>query len=205
MFIVNTMKKIAFILVSAATVSVSTIALAEVSLPMGWYLEGNIGGSKISNVSYASGTNMNTTGVAWNLNAGYKFIPYFATEIGYTSYANANITLNNSNVGKNQAKAYDIAGKAIVPVQDTGAELFAKLGVARAKSHVTLTNAELLAANGVTLNSGYYNSTDLYFGLGGDYSFMPAAAINIQWNRVDGTSKTGNLDLFSIGLTYLFD
>jgi len=207
MFIVNTMKKIALLLAlaSAATLGFSTVTLAEVSLPMGWYLEGNIGGSKISDVSYASGTNMSTTGVAWNLNAGYKFIPYFAAEIGYTSYGNANITSNGSNVGKNQVKSYDLAGKAILPIQDTGAELFAKLGAARAKSYVTVTNAALLAANGITLNTGRYNSTDLYFGLGGDYSFMPAAAVNIQWNRVAGTSKTGNLDLFSIGLTYLFN
>lgn len=199
------MKKIAFILVSTTTVGFSTYALAEVSLPMGWYLEANLGASKISDVSYATGTHISTTGIAWNLNGGYKFIPYFAAEIGYTSYGNGNITLNSVNVGKDQVQSYDLAAKAIVPVQDTGAEIFAKVGAARAKSHVTVTNETVLAANGTTLTTGHYNSTDLYFGLGGDYSFMPNMAINIQWNRVNGTSKTGNLDLLSLGLAYLFD
>ncbi len=201
----STMKKIAFILVSTTTVGFSTYALAEVSLPMGWYLEANLGASKISDVSYATGTHISTTGIAWNLNGGYKFIPYFAAEIGYTSYGNGNITLNSVNVGKDQVQSYDLAAKAIVPVQDTGAEIFAKVGAARAKSHVTVTNETVLAANGTTLTTGHYNSTDLYFGLGGDYSFMPNMAINIQWNRVNGTSKTGNLDLLSLGLAYLFD
>jgi hypothetical protein len=199
------MKNIAFVLVSLTTVSFSTLALAEVSLPMGWYLEANLGSSKISDVSYAAGTHINTTGLAWSLNAGYKFIPYFATEIGYTSYGNGNITLNSVNVGRNQVQSYDLAAKAIVPVQDTGAEIFAKLGAARAKSHVSVTNNTVLAANGTTLDTGHYNSTDFYFGLGGDYAFMPNMAANIQWNRVAGKSKTGNLDLLSLGLTYLFD
>ncbi|MCE3238832.1 MAG: hypothetical protein K0R24_1813 [Gammaproteobacteria bacterium] len=199
------MKKMAFILVSATTVSFSTLTLAEVSLPMGWYLEGNLGSSKISDVSYAAGTHLNTTGLGWNVNGGYKFIPYFAAEIGYTSYGNGNITLNSVKVGKDQVQSYDLAAKAIVPVQDTGAEIFAKLGAARAKSHVTVTNETVLAANGTTLNTGRYNSTNFYFGLGGDYSFMPNMAANIQWNRVAGKSKTGNLDLLSLGLTYLFD
>lgn len=198
-------KKISFVLISAATVGFSALAFAEVSLPMGWYVEGNIGGSKISNVSYAPGTNISTTGVGWSLNGGYKFIPYFATEIGYTSYGNGNITLNTTKVGKDQVQSYDIAAKAILPVQDTGAEIFAKLGVARAKSHVTVTNAALLAASGTTLNTGHFASTDFYFGLGGDYAFLPEMAVNIQWNRVDGSSRTGNLDLFSLGLTYTFD
>ncbi|MCD6039797.1 MAG: hypothetical protein K0S27_1197 [Gammaproteobacteria bacterium] len=197
-------KKI-FIMANIMVLSFTALAKAEAPIPMGWYLEGNLGGSKISDVSYAPNTSISTTGLAWSLNGGYKFIPYFAAEIGYTSYANGKINFNGSQVGKDQAQSYDIAAKAIMPVQDTGAELFAKLGVARAKSQITATNAELLAASGETLNTGKKYSTNLYFGMGGDYAFMPNTAINLQWNRVDGASNTGNLDLFSLGLTYLFD
>jgi len=198
-------KKITFIMTSVGALGFTVLTMAEVPMPMGWYLEGNLGGSKISNVSYATNTSIASTGLGWSLNGGYKFIPYFAAEIGYTSYANGTINFNGSKVGKDQAQSYDVAGKAIMPVQDTGVEIFAKLGVARAKSNVTATNAALLAANGETLNTGRHNSTDLYFGLGGDYAFMPNMAANLQWNRVDGTNKTGNLDLFSLGLTYMFD
>lgn len=190
---------------SVVALGFTMLAIAETPMPMGWYLEGNLGGSKISNVSYATNTSIASTGLGWSLNGGYKFIPYFAAEIGYTSYANGTINFNGSKVGKDQAQSYDVAGKAIMPVQDTGAEIFAKLGVARAKSQVTSTNAALLAASGETLNTGRHNSTDLYFGVGGDYAFMPNVAANLQWNRVDGTTKTGNLDLFSLGLNYMFD
>lgn len=198
-------RKVPFILTGVAALSFAELALAEASVPVGWYLEANLGASKISNVSYAPNTSISSAGLGWSLNGGYKFIPYFAAEIGYTSYANSTINFNGSKVGKDQVQSYDVAGKAIMPVQDTGAEIFAKLGVARAKSNVTATNAALLAANSETLNTGRHNSTDLYFGLGGDYAFMPNMAANLQWNRVDGTNKTGNLDLFSLGLTYLFD
>lgn len=201
----KSIKKITFIMTSVVALGFTMLAIAETPMPMGWYLEGNLGGSKISNVSYATNTSIASTGLGWSLNGGYKFIPYFAAEIGYTSYANGTINFNGSKVGKDQAQSYDVAGKAIMPVQDTGAEIFAKLGVARAKSQVTSTNAALLAASGETLNTGRHNSTDLYFGVGGDYAFMPNVAANLQWNRVDGTTKTGNLDLFSLGLNYMFD
>ncbi len=198
-------KKITLIMMSVAACSMTTLAMGVASIPMGWYLEGNLGASRISSVSYAPNTTISSSGLAWNINGGYKFMPYFAAEIGYTSYANATINFNGTKVGKDQAQSYDLAGKAIIPIQDTGGEVFAKLGVARAKAHVTVSNASLLAASGETLNTGQHNSTDVYFGLGADYAFMPNTAVNLQWNRVAGNNSTGNLDLLSLGLTYLFD
>ncbi len=201
----KSIKKITFIMIGAATFGLSTLAIGAVPIPTGWYLEGNLGASKISNVSYAAHTSISSTGLGWNLNGGYKFIPYFAAEVGYTSYAAGTINFNGTKVGKDQATSYDLAGKAIMPIQETGAEVFAKLGVARAKAQVTATNAALLAANGETLSTGNHRSTNLYFGVGGDYSFMPNVAMNVQWNRVDGNNSTGHLDLFSLGAAYLFD
>ncbi len=198
-------KKITITIMGVATLGMTTLAMGVASLPVGWYLEGNLGVSKISDVSYAPNTSISSTGLGWNINGGYKFMPYFAAEIGYTSYANGTINFNGSKVGKDQAQAYDIVGKAILPIQDTGGEVFAKLGAARSKSHVTVTNASLLAGSGETLNTGQHNSTNFYFGIGGDYSFMPNSAVNLQWNRVAGGSSTGNLDLLSLGLSYLFD
>jgi len=201
----NHIKKITLLMVSTTTLTLTTLAIGVVPMPVGWYLEGNLGVSKISNVTYAPNTSISSTGLGWNVNGGYKFIPYFAAEVGYTSYAKGTINFNGTGVGKDQVQAVDLAAKAILPIQETGAEIFAKLGIARAKSQVTVTNASLLAASGETLNTGTFRSNDLYFGLGADYAFIPSAAVNVQWNRVDGTSKTGNLDLVSLGLSYMFD
>lgn len=201
----NYIKKITLFALSATSLGLSTLATATVPLPVGWYLEGNLGGSRITSVSYAPNTSISTSGIGWNINAGYKFIPYFGTEIGYTSYSTGTINFNGNKVGKDQAQAVDLAAKAILPIQDYGAEIFAKLGIARSKSEVTVSNAPLLAASGESLNTGNHRSTDLYLGLGAAYYFIPAAAVNLQWNRVAGSSQTGNLDLFSLGLTYLFD
>lgn len=199
------MNHIKKIILSTAALSLSALASAVVPMPVGWYLEGNLGTSRITNVSYAPNTSISTSGLGWNINAGYKFIPYFGAEVGYTSYANGTINFNGTKVGKDQAQAVDLAGKAILPIQDTGAEISAKIGIARSKSQVTVSNAPLLAASGESLNTGNHRSTDLYYGLGAAYYFIPSAAINAQWNRVTGNNKTGNLDLMSLGVTYLFD
>jgi hypothetical protein len=191
--------------IGIAAISLPILAVGEMELPMGWYLEGNMGRSKISGVSYAPATTLNANGVGWNITAGYKFIPYFAAEFGYTSYANAMIKSMGTQIARDRTQAYDIAGKAILPMQDNGLDIFAKLGAARAKSRATVTNPTAAANNNVNINNSNSSSTALYLGAGGDYFFTPNIASNIQWTRVNGNSRTGDLDLFSIGVSYLFD
>jgi hypothetical protein len=198
-------KKLVLITFGVSALACSAGAAAGASLPMGWYLEGNAGAAKISDVSFATNSSITTSGLGWNFNVGYKFMPYFAAELGYTDYAHSNIKSNGTSIAKDQATAYAVAGKAILPVQESGMEVFAKLGIARAKSNITVNNAAYVAANKIAITAGANNSTDLYLGLGGDYSFTPNMAANLQWARVDGNSRTGNLDLYAVGLTYTFD
>ena len=178
-------------------VCVLTAASAEVPLPSGWYIEGNAGGFKSSNVSYLS----NTSGSALNINGGYKFMPFFAAEIGYTKYADITAKANGIEVAQISHYSYDLVGKGILPIGTTGAELFAKLGVGRINSKVSQSNSAYVISSSIT---GSHNVTGYYFGLGGDYSFMPNVAVNGQWQRAKGDSRTGNLDLYSIGVSYLF-
>lgn len=199
------MKGIKFLALTLASITVYGItfsALASPSVPDGWYVEGNLGSSRANNVDYGSNTSANSSGFGWNVNGGYKFLPYFGAEAGYTQYAQNDVTSSGIKVANVSHYSYDLAGRAILPVGDYGFELFGKLGVARAHSHV----ANSASVPGVVVSyTGTNNNTCAYFGLGADYNFIPSLAAVVQWNRARASNSIGNLDLYSIGLQYIFD
>ena len=144
------------------------------------------------------------SGIAWNVNAGYKFIPFFALEGGYSTYGNTNVESYNTKVAKATSQTYDIAGKVMLPIQNSGFEFLAKLGIGRTRTHVTESNSSYAAAHGITVNAGTALATSVIYGLGGEYSFTPDMLVNAQWTRADGGDNTGNLDMYLIGFSYLF-
>ncbi|EKD73964.1 MAG: hypothetical protein ACD_45C00124G0004 [uncultured bacterium] len=196
--------KIVFII----TLLSSMICMAEEypPVPVGWYVEGNLGSSRLTNTNYVSGANgsPSSSGVAWNVNGGYKFMPYFATEAGYTKYSGATSKASGTTVAKNSSYSYDVAAKGMLLLGDSNADLFAKIGVARLNSNVTIRNQSFVTANGITVNNGKSRTTGYYFGLGIEYSFWSNFLVNTQWQRARGNTHTGNMDLFSIGAGYIF-
>lgn len=196
-------KVLALTAISLAVISSATSAFAAISIPYGWYMEGNIGTSRAQSVNYGTGTTVSSAGVGWNLDFGYKFMPYFGLEVGYTSYAQSSVKVPSGGVGDNVSHfSYDLAGKGILPVADSGVELFAKVGVARTSAHSVLTSTG--ASSGIALPTGTSSSTGLYLGVGGGYSVLQNLAVNLQWARSRGNSNIGNLDLWSIGVNFLF-
>jgi hypothetical protein len=197
-------KRLLAIIGGLAALSLSASTLAIMSVPSGWYLEGNAGSAHLSNRSYGHGNSSTQSGLGGNVNLGYKFMPYFGLEIGYSQYPNANVkNAAGSKVARDKHYSYDLAGKGIVPIADSGAELFAKLGIQRINSHVSSTNASAASSAGV--GSGHHSATGLYLGIGGQYYFMPELAVVVQWQGAQGNNKTGNENLFSGGLSFIFD
>ncbi len=174
--------------------------VAAMSIPYGWYVEGNIGTSNTSNDNYPSGTSTSTSGVGWNANVGYKFMPYFAAEAGYTRYSDTTIKSNGGTIATDKHYAFDLAGKGIVPISDSPVELFAKLGIQNLYSKTSISNST--AANSVGLSSGTNNTFGAYLGTGVQYSFTPAFGANLQWMRAVGDDSTGTMSLLSIGISY---
>lgn len=192
-----------FLVIVTSLISMS--AMATVTLPTGPYVEVNIGESQQTGISYAPMTTTDSNnGWAWNLVAGYKFIPYFAGEIGYTSYTNGKVNFNGTQVAKTSTYSYDVAGKAILPFQDSGFEAFVKMGFARGFTNVQIYDQAVVDANGLDVSTGNHNSDDLFYGLGALYAYSANLGINFQWQRAsDSSGKTGDLDLYSLGITYL--
>ena len=184
------------------TLSISAPSFAIMSVPNGWYLEGNIGVSHVSNKSYPG--KVSKSGLGGNINLGYKLIPYFGLEAGYSKYADTTIKDGNgTKAASDRHYAVDVAGKGILPFADSGFEVFAKLGVARIASDVKVEDATAAANLGIANNK--HNATGLYAGLGAQYDVMPELAIVGQWQRAQGSSSTGNFDLYTLGLNFIFD
>lgn len=197
-------KIMALTCLSLVSMGATLSANAAMPLPMGWYLEGNVGEVNVSDINYASSGSNSVSGIGWNANIGYKFMPFFALEGGYTNYAKANVDLNNTKIAQATSQNYDIVGKAMLPIQNSGFEFMAKLGVGRTRTHITESDNSYATANGVTVNAGTNNSTSLMYGLGGEYAFTPEMLVNAQWLRSDGGTGTGDLDLYSLGFAYMF-
>jgi hypothetical protein len=177
------------VLLACVTCTLSATAMAAIQVPVGWYLEGNVGTYTVSDTDYGPGTSVESSGFSWGVNAGYKFIPFLAGEVGYARFGNGKIKNDDVTLSDIKFWGADIAGKGILPIVDSGFELFAKLGVSWLQAKASGTQH---TANG------------LFIGAGGDYSFEPHIPVNIQWTRMNGDSRTGTIDFYSIGVAYIF-
>ncbi len=195
-------QKLVAAIVGLAAALITSQASAMMSVPIGWFLEANGGSTHLSNSDWPGKTS--SSGLGGSLNLGYKFMPYFAAEIGYTQYANTTVKNNaDQKAGNIRYYSYGLWGKGILPIVDSGAELFAKLGVARLTSSVSIDNNTV--ANNLGLSNSGHSSTNLFIALGGQYYFMPEFAVNIQWARARGSNTTGTMDLISIGASFIFE
>lgn len=156
------------------------IAFADIPVARGGYADINVGYSKVYNSDYID----SVTGLGLNFNLGYKMMPFFAFEAGYTTYGASKSSFTGAN-------AFDAALKGIIPFVEVGMEIFAKLGP------VYVTNSKL--PDGVSSHT-----TNVYYGFGGDYAWTPGMLITLQWAQANGNSNTGNFQLLSIGATYIF-
>lgn len=173
------MKKITTVVVASILGLAANAAMANMAAPNGFYVEGNIGRS------LAHDTELHNSGLGYNVNVGYKFIPYLAAEFGGTYYAPS-----HGYGMKDKHYSVDAAAKGILPLGETGVDVFAKLGIAETQSHLDDTDVE--------------RAKSPYFGAGVEYALTSNLLANAQWNRARGNKNTGSLDLASVGLSYLF-
>lgn len=178
-------------------------ALAVLSTPYGWYIEANVGTTKLFDEDYPPGASDETTWIGGNVNLGYKFMPFFAAEVGYTRYADTKIEdQSGTTAGEDQHYSMDLAAKGIIPFSYTGFEGFGKLGVQRLHSRIKIKSS--VAASNIGLVKSSSGVTGFYLGAGVQYYFTPQMAVVAQWARANGNSETGTIDLYSIGVNFVF-
>lgn len=177
-------------------------AYACMPLPSGWYIEGS-GGSVRQQDASNGGLTTDTSGLGWNATIGYKFMPFLAIEAGYTQYGIIKEKNGATTVMRNRPVSVDFAAKGIIPIANSGFEPFGKVGYARSKNKIQVTDAALIPPTASTDNE---SASGLYLGAGAQYYFMPELAVVAEWNRAAGNNDSvGHLDLYSIGLSFIFD
>ena len=194
-------KLFAALINAAALLSIST-TFAATSLSSGWYLDGTVGSSKQEDYTN-SGLSTNTTGLAGSMAMGYKFMPFIAAEVGVSQYALNRLQNSSETVIKVRTRSYYLAAKGIVPIANSGFEPFAKVGISRLTADPQVVDQT--AANAVNARTSNASATGFYMGAGAQYYFLPELAVIAEWARANGSSSsTGNMDLYSIGLSYIF-
>jgi hypothetical protein len=186
-----------------ALMSLTSSVFASMSAPSGWYIEGNVGSTHVSNQKNVSGANTSNSGIGGNADIGYKFMPFVAAEMGYTRYPGTTYTVAGTKMATSTNYSYDLAVRGILPIASSGFELFAKLGAGRVSTKLSYTGSA--AQMGLTGGSSSHSATGLYYAVGAQYYFMPELAVNAQWATAYGNNTTGNFSLLSGGVSFIFD
>ncbi len=165
------------------------------SVPWGWYIEGNGGYAKFSQASYST----STSGISWNVDVGYKFMPYFGLEIGYTRYTNSSVKNNvGDSIATAKPSALDLAMRGILPLGSF--EPFAKLGVSQISSHIVFDEWNVVSP----VSAGVHTYFNVYMAVGAAYYISPNVAGHAEWARAVGNNSTGTYDLWSLGITFIY-
>ena len=196
-------KKILTTALLAGFAAVPTLAMAQAkggASDLGFYAGASVGQSKAD--CDASGGSCDDKDTAYRVFGGYKFHPNIAVEGGYAPLGETSATIGSSKLTA-EANAWDIVGVGIWPLGNNFSVL-GKLG---------FYNAEVKLGGPV---SGKKTTTDLTYGLGGQYDFNRNLGLRLEWNRyskVKAPDATGggvtvsgdaDIDVLSVGALWRF-
>lgn len=200
----NKVKLIALAALGTLAISATTSSFAICPLPMGWYGEADAGYTKLTGKNYTNSSSIKTDAPGWQGAIGYKFNPYVAAEASYSLYADTRIR-NSLGVtaARDKHRSVNLTSKFMLPIKDTGFELFAKVGLSQIKSKIGRIDSGAAAVNNMTFDTSNKTSVGPFWGVGGEFYFTPNVAGVIQYQQARGSSKTGNLAFASVGLSLL--
>ena len=159
-------------------------------------------------------------GIAWLLNAGYQFNPYFAVQFDYFRFRSSHLNLNETfNVGGAGAVtgtarvskyAFDIVMRGMFEAGHTGIHLYGKagLGVLRQK----INNVFYQVAPQVNIGSLAFqtDATSVTFGAGAVYYIGNNLSVDATWSHFFGQNSSfafyrlPGADYFGLTLLYTF-
>jgi OOP family OmpA-OmpF porin len=194
-------KKILTTALLAGFAAVPTLAMAQAkggNADLGFYAGASVGQSK-ADCGDTAGGSCDDKDTAYRVFGGYKFHPNIAVEGGYAPLGETSATFGSSKLTA-EANAWDIVGVGSWPLGNNFS-ILGKLG---------FYNAEV-KLGGVA--SGKKTTTDLTYGLGGQYDFNRNLGLRLEWNRyskvkapdVAGVSGGDtDVDVMSVGALWRF-
>ena len=183
------------LLTALAALTLSTAASAQ------FYGVVSAGVSRVD-VDCTGASNCDKTDTGFKLLGGYKFMPNLAAEVGYFDFGKA--TASGGGVSaeiKNNAFGGGVAYHLdLTPTWNA----VGRIGVAQVKTKLSGTVA------GVGSASDDDKNTALYAGLGVGYKVAKNVSIDGAWDfsrskyNKNGVDESGNINVFSVGVTFGF-
>lgn len=208
------MNKKLVIAMAVAAVAASTSALAGVN-KQGLYVGGSAGVSRADDGNFfkdeteAAGKLLGSYewkqgGFGWSAFAGWNFNRNFAVEAGYMQFAKNNYKTPNFDID-HKTSAWDLVGKASLPIAESNWDVYAKAGVA-----YQTTKYSSAAIQGDSKSDKAFRPVA---GVGAGYNFDNGFGVDLSWSRVfgGGTTKAHsgllelgqpNSDLIALSVTY---
>jgi len=192
-------KKVLAATVVAAFAALPTLAMAQArggNSDLGFYAGASVGQSKSD---CNGGGSCDDKDTAYRIFGGYKFHPNIAVEGGYAPLGETSASVLGGNVTA-EANAWDIEGVGSWGLGNNFS-VFGKLG---------FYNAEV-KLGGVA--SGKKTTTDLLYGLGGQYDFNRNLGLRLEWSRYSGVKSPdvagisggdSDVDVLSLGALWRF-
>jgi len=112
------------VLLACILLGASTFAIAEPAKSRGAYIGGGIGISTFDDGGAFAGLNVDDEDTSFQVQAGYKFLPYFAVEARYVDFGTFSIDFLDIDM-----TAASVHAVGIVPFGDSGWEMFGQLGL----------------------------------------------------------------------------
>jgi len=194
------MKKVSIALLSTAALAFALPAAAQSVDTKAFYLGANLGQSKFNNVDCTGTTTCDTSDNAFKVFGGYSFNKNWAAELGYADLGKAKLADSISSV-EAKATAWDLNDVFSWPFSDSGFAVFGRAGLYM--GDVKLSGDA----------SGSKTTTDLTYGLGGQYDFNRNFGLRAEWQRYSkmkshsdttGEDGSGDVDAMTIGVLYRF-
>jgi len=192
-------KKILVTAMLAGFAAVPTLAMAQAkgNADLGFYAGISAGQSKSD---CPGGGSCDDKDTAYRVFGGYKFHPNIAVEGGYSPLGETSASFGALGSVTAEANAWDLVGVGIFPLGNNFS-IFGKLG---------FYNAEVKLGG---LASGKKTTTDLTYGLGGQYDFNRNLGLRLELQRYSGVKAPDvlgtsggdtDIDVVSVGALWRF-
>jgi len=188
-------KKVLVTALLAGFAALPTLAMAQAkgNADLGFYAGISAGQSQTSDCP--GGGSCDDKDTAYRVFGGYKFHPNIGVEGGYSPLGET----SSGNL-KAEANAWDIVGVGSFPLGNNFS-ILGKLG---------FYNAEIKLSGAA---SGKKTTTDLTYGIGGQYDFNRNLGLRVEWNRYSGVKQPDvaglsggdtDIDVLSVGALWRF-
>jgi OmpA-OmpF porin, OOP family len=197
---------------TAAVVALSALAGSAFAATPGAYVGAGVGydylnNSNLNNYLPKPYNNVvkfdsNKGNVGGRAFAGYNFNPFLGIEGGYDYYGQPNFNVKNAIPAKSASvderyQTFSLVGKAYLPIQDSGFNLYALGGAAYVNDKVT--------GNGLLSDSVTTNEVRPKFGLGASYDIPDSQwTTSLEFARVQGNSKIASANSVMLNVSYNF-